>query len=82
MKSTTLSKKIKDLPEDLKKQVLDYIDLLLYRYHDSQTPLTTEEKVALDQRWEAYQQDISSASDLEDVKNRMAKKYIKLFVGY
>ncbi len=76
MKDVLLKEKIDGLPENLKDQVSDYVDFLLYRYGDSSEPaLTTEEKTELDKRWEAYQQGTSPASNLEDVKERLKKKH-------
>ncbi|MEK6476751.1 DUF2281 domain-containing protein [Catalinimonas sp. 4WD22] len=75
MKDVALKEKIDSLPDDLKKQVSDYVDFLLYQYGDSKAVLTDEEKTELDKRWEAYQQDTSSSSKLEDVKERLEKKY-------
>jgi hypothetical protein len=75
MKDVTLEEKIDSLPDELKKQVSDYVDFLLYQYGDSQPPLTDEEKSELDKRWEAYQQGTSPTSKLEDVKGRLNKKY-------
>ena len=54
MKDVTLEKKIDSLPDNLKKQVSDYIDSLLYQYGDSQPSLTNEEKDELDKRREAH----------------------------
>lgn len=70
-----LKEKIDGLPESLKEQVSDYVDFLLYRYGDSQLPLTTEEKIELDNRWDAYQQESSPTSSLEEVKERLEKKH-------
>ena len=50
METVVLREKIDSLPDDLKEQVADYIDFLLYRYHESMKVLTDEEKVELDER--------------------------------
>ena len=75
MKDVALEEKIDSLPDNLKKQVSDYVDFLLYQYGDSQPMLTDEEKTELDNRWEAYQQGTSPTSKLEDVKERLENKY-------
>ncbi len=75
MKDTALKEKIDGLPANLKEQVSDYVDFLLYRYGDSQPALTADEKSELDDRWEAYQQETSQASTLEEVKKRLEKKH-------
>ncbi len=75
MKDILLKEKIDGLPENLKEQVSDYVDFLLYRYGDSQPALTAEEKTELDDRWDAYQQGSSPTSSIEDVKERLEKKH-------
>jgi len=75
MKDVALEEKIDSLPDNLKKQVSDYVDFLLYQYGDSQPPLTDEEKTELDKRWDAYQQGVTPASNLEKVKERLGKEY-------
>ena len=75
METFVLKEKIDNLPENLKEQVADYVDFLLYRYGSSLPTLTDEEKTELDERWAAYQQNNHSTSDLEDVKARLEKKH-------
>ena len=74
METVVLREKIDSLPDDLKKQVADYIDFLLYRYYESLKVLTDEEKVELDERWTAYQQGTLLTSELEDVRKRLEKR--------
>ena len=74
METVVLREKIDSLPDDLKEQVADYIDFLLYRYHESLKVLTDEEKVELDERWTAYQQGTLLTSKLEDVRKRLEKR--------
>ena len=75
METMVLKEKIDSLPDNLKEQVADYIDFLLYRYPDNSAELTDEEKIKLDKRWLDYQQGTLSASELEDVKTRLEKKH-------
>ncbi|MEM9833877.1 MAG: DUF2281 domain-containing protein [Bacteroidota bacterium] len=75
MKELALGEKIDSLPDNLKQRVSDYVDFLLYQYGDNQLILTDEEKGELDKRWQDYQQATSPTSKLEDVKDRLAKKY-------
>ncbi len=75
MKDILLKEKIDTLPENLKKQVSDFVDFLLYRYGDSQPALTAEEKTELDDRWDAYELGNSPTSSIENVKERLEKKY-------
>ena len=75
METLVLTEKIDKLPENLKEQVADYIDFLLYRYSDSSLTLNAEEKTELDKRWTAYQSKKLPVSDSEDVKARLEKKY-------
>ena len=74
METIVLKEKIDSLPDNLKEQVADYIDFLLYQYHGSLKVLTDEEKVELDERWTAYQQGTLLTSELEDVRKRLEKK--------
>ncbi len=60
METLVLKEKIDNLPENLKEQVADYVDFLLYRYGSSPSTLTDEEKTELDERWAAYQQNNQS----------------------
>jgi hypothetical protein len=75
MKDILLKEKIDSLPENLKEQVSDYVDFLLYRYVDNQPELNAEEKTELDERWKASQQGTLPTSDIGDVKERLEKKY-------
>ena len=75
METLLLKEKIDHLPEDLREQVADYVDFLLYRYGNDLPSLTTKEKKQLDERWNAYQQGSLSTSDPEEVKARLNKKY-------
>ncbi|MGB3585539.1 MAG: DUF2281 domain-containing protein [Tunicatimonas sp.] len=75
MKDIALEEKIDSLPDNLKKQVSDYIDFLLYQYGDDPLALTSEEEIELDKRWQGYQQGALPTSKLEDVKDRLVKKY-------
>ncbi len=68
-----LKDKIDGLPENLKEQVADYVDFLLYRHEKSL--LTAEEKMELNRRDAALRQGTLTSSSLEDVKARLDKKY-------
>lgn len=48
METLILKEKIDNLPENLKEQVADYADFLLYRYGSDSSTLTGEEKTELD----------------------------------
>ena len=75
METMVLKEKIDSLPDNLKEQVADYVDFLLYRYPDNLAELTNEEKTELDERWAAYQQGTLLSSELEGVKTRLEKKH-------
>lgn len=75
METTVLQEKIASLPEEIQQQVVDYIDFLVDRYQREISPLTDAEKQTLEQRYQAYQNNPSEAQDLEEVKNRLLKKY-------
>ena len=75
METTGLQEKLASLPEEIQQQVVDYIDFLVERYQNEVSPLTAAEKQTLEQRYQAYQNDPSQAQDLEEVKNRLLKKY-------
>jgi Na+/phosphate symporter len=75
METTVLQEKLSSLPEELQQQVADYVDFLIQKYQNEVSPLTDAEKQTLEQRYQAYQQNASKAEDLEEVKNRLLKKY-------
>jgi Na+/phosphate symporter len=75
METTVLQEKLSSLPEELQRQVADYVDFLIQKYQNEVSPLTDAEKQTLEQRYQAYQQNASKAEDLEEVKNRLLKKY-------
>lgn len=75
METTVLQEKLSSLPEELQQQVADYVDFLVQKYQNEVSPLTDTEKQTLERRYQAYQQNASKAEDLEEVKNRLLKKY-------
>ncbi len=75
METIVLQEKLSSLPEELQRQVADYVDFLVQKYQNEVSPLSDAEKQTLEQRYQAYQQNASKAEDLEEVKNRLLKKY-------
>lgn len=82
MKNEKLIQKIENLPDVLQQQVADYVDFLMERYQvgspkTEDAPLTEEDKTELDNRYNNWKNDPSSAIPLEDAKNRLMQKYGK-----
>jgi Na+/phosphate symporter len=75
METTVLQEKLASLPEEIQRQVVDYVDFLVQKYQNEVSHLTDVEKQTLEQRYQAYQNTPSKAEDLEEVKNRLLKKY-------
>jgi Na+/phosphate symporter len=75
METTVLQEKLASLPEEIQQQVVDYVDFLVQKYQNEVSPLTDAEKQTLEQRYQAYQHNPSKADNLEEVKNRLLKKY-------
>jgi len=75
METTLLQEKLASLPEEIQRQVADYIDFLIERYQHDVQPLTDARQRTLEQRYQGYRNNPSQAEDLEAVKNRLLKKY-------
>jgi hypothetical protein len=75
METTLLQEKLASLPEEIQRQVADYIDFLIERYQHDVQPLTNAQQRTLEQRYQGYRNNLSQAEDLEAVKNRLLKKY-------
>ncbi len=75
METIVLQEKLSSLPEELQRQVADYVDFIVQKYQNEVSPLSDAEKQTLERRYQAYQQNASKAEDLEEVKNRLLKKY-------
>jgi hypothetical protein len=73
MNPDILQEKIASLPEEVQRQLIDYIDFLVQRYQD--TSLTEPEKQMLESRYQSHLNNPSQSSDLDEVKNRLMKKY-------
>ncbi len=70
-----LQEKLASLPEEIQRQVADYVDFLIERYQREVQPLTDAQQRTLEQRYQGYRNDPAQAEDLEEVKNRLLKKY-------
>ena len=82
MKNEKLVQKIENLPDALQQQVADYVDFLMERYQvvipeTEDISLSEEDKTELDNRYNNWKNDSSSAIPLEDAKNRLMLKYGK-----
>ena len=77
MNAQTVAEKIASLPEEVQKDLEDLIDMLVQQntQQGATAPLTDAEKAELSRRLEAYRQDSSKASSLEEVKQKFAEKY-------
>jgi hypothetical protein len=75
METTVLQEKLASLPEEIQRQVADYIDFLIERYQREVPPLTDAQQRTLEGRYQGYLNNSSQAEDLEEVKNRLLKKY-------
>jgi hypothetical protein len=75
METTVLQEKLASLPEEIQRQVADYIDFLIERYRREVPPLTDAQQRTLEGRYQGYLDNPSQAEDLEAVKNRLLKKY-------
>lgn len=73
MNPDILQEKIASLPEEVQRQLIDYIDFLVQRYQD--ISLTEPEKQMLESRYKSYLNNPSQSSDLDEVKNRLMKKH-------
>ena len=72
------NERINVLPEDLKKQVEDFVEFLILKnkisdYDDGE--LTVAQKLELEKSWAEYEANPESAISLEDLKKETAKKY-------
>jgi len=72
--------RLKELPEELKLRVLDYLDSLIVNFKGTidlvdQEELSEEHKRILDERFEKHANDLYSGEDWEVVKKRIRKKY-------
>lgn len=75
METNVLQEKLASLPEEIQRQVADYIDFLIERYQREAPLLTPAQQHTLEQRYQSYLNNPSQAEDLEEVKNRLLKKY-------
>ncbi len=75
METNELQEKLASLPEEIQRQVADYVDFLIERYQREVQPLTDAQQRTLEQRYQGYRNDPAQAEDLEEVKNRLLKKY-------
>ncbi len=56
METTVLQEKLASLPEEIQRQVVDYVDFLVQKYQNEVSPLTdVKKKQTLEQRYQAYQ---------------------------
>ncbi len=75
METNELQEKLASLPEEIQRQVADYVDFLIERYQREVQPLTDAQQRTLEQRYQGYRSNPAQAEDLEEVKNRLLKKY-------
>ena len=47
METTVLQEKLASLPEEIQRQVVDYVDFLVQKYQNEVCPLTAAEKQTL-----------------------------------
>lgn len=73
--------RLKELPEYLQKQVLDYLEFLLVNFSktgdnmENDDVLTKEQKKILNERHEKYKDDPFSGVNWEQVKTSLLEKY-------
>jgi len=73
--------RLKELPEHLLKQVLDYLELIIVNFgktgknKESDYVLTEEQKKILNERPEKYKDDPFSGENWDQAKNNLLEKY-------
>ncbi len=77
METTVLQEKLASLPEEIHRQVADYIDFLIERYGQEMPPLTDAQQRTLEGRYQGYLNNPSQAEDLEEIKNPLPASYIR-----
>lgn len=73
-----LDEKLKELPEEACLELLEYVDYLLYKYTEEQSPdpaYDTLLEELLTKRYQAYQNNPDSASSSDEFGQRIRKKY-------
>ena len=78
MNATALTNKINLLPEDVQKQVADFVEYLLLKYQvgtKGDEELTADQKEELLRLWNEYEGNPDEAISLEAFQEQTSKKY-------
>jgi hypothetical protein len=75
MGSNSLQDKVAGLPDFVQQQIADYIDFLVQKYQKTENSLSQAEKQVLEERYVAYSKNPGQATELDDVMNRLTRKY-------
>lgn len=78
MNAAALTNKINLLPEDVQKQVADFVEYLLLKYQvgtKENEELTPDQKDELLRLWNEYEENPEEAISLETFQEQTSKKY-------
>ncbi|MEZ4952803.1 MAG: DUF2281 domain-containing protein [Saprospiraceae bacterium] len=78
MNAAALTNKINLLPEDVQKQVADFVEYLLLKYQvgtKGNEELTPDQKDELLRLWNEYEENPEEAISLETFQEQTSKKY-------
>ena len=78
MNATALTNKISRLPEDVQKQVADFVEYLLLKYQagiSGKEELTADQKKALIRLWDEYEENPEDVISLEVLQDQTSQKY-------
>ncbi len=63
------------LPEEVKRQLVDYAEFLLQKYVSEQEKLSPQLKNLLEERSSEYQTELGDLHDSQDVEDTLLEKY-------
>ena len=80
MTVTTLTNKINMLPDDLKEQVVDFIEFLIYKHQiktddKREDELTSAQKKELLEIWAEYEKNPDEAISINELRKQTVAKY-------
>jgi septum formation topological specificity factor MinE len=78
MNTSILTNKINMLPDDLQRQVADFVEFLIIKYQnraDKKDELTSEQKDELLELWDKYEKNPDDAISVEMLREQTVAKY-------
>ena len=78
MNTSALTNKISLLPEDVQKQVADFVEYLLLKYQAGKSgkeELTASQKEELLRLWDEYEENPEEAISVETLQEQTSQKY-------